>query len=551
MMKKFVFLFVCLWGGFCTAAAADVPDNMYFRAMQDEMKRSLSQLRVKGSPKPYYLAYRLRYMSTACSAASLGKLTENDTHPYWSLMAGAVLSAGTSKSDSMGFVNRMSVPYSPEKAYDVPNSYWGIRRAFWELTDRGYVNALDRFEKKQAYKRQKNISQSTPDFASAPQGSFAEEIPPFPAVPHEQMARLVEKLSAQGKDVPYLEDFSVQLCLLQRDLYYLNSNGGFYQYAMPGSFVTIDASLRNREGYKEKISRKIYLPADHSWQENTLMDAARQVLADAEGVYTAQKPEPYLGPVLLMPAAAADFLNELLVANLRNIEPLLSSSSENDATAGSFRNKQGMRIMSNVVEVYDKPSLRTYKGLPLAGFMPVDDEGVKAQDLTLVSEGRLQQLPLSRRSAEKGGQSNGHARMSSYTLPREALSNVWIKPIKPLSETEMEQKLLQRCRELDLEYCYILHDFPASSDSNLSINMAERIYTKDGHKEPVFGFQISDRTTRSLRDILAAGSDSEVYHSSDAEARNYSVITPSLLVDEVEMMPDDKKPDQKPFINKP
>ena len=72
-MKKFVFLFVFFWGGFCTAAAADVPDNMYFRAMQDEMKRSLSQLRVKGSPKPYYLAYRLRYMSNACSAASLGK----------------------------------------------------------------------------------------------------------------------------------------------------------------------------------------------------------------------------------------------------------------------------------------------------------------------------------------------------------------------------------------------------------------------------------------------------------------------------------------------
>ena len=147
-MKKFVFLFVFFWGGFCTAAAADVPDNMYFRAMQDEMKRSLSQLRVKGSPKPYYLAYRLRYMSNACSSASLGKLTENDTQPYWSLMAGAVLSAGTPKSDSMGFVNSLSFSYDPEKAYDVPNSYWGIRRAFWKLTDSGYVNALDRFEKK-------------------------------------------------------------------------------------------------------------------------------------------------------------------------------------------------------------------------------------------------------------------------------------------------------------------------------------------------------------------------------------------------------------------
>ena len=542
---------ILLGGCFMQGWSENLPDNIYFRAMHDEMQRSLSKLRVKGNAKPYYLAYQLELVHSACTKASLGEIIETTPTPYWGLSATAVLAAGTPKNDSMGFVTQNYSSYQPQKDQSVPDSYWGIRHALWQLTDDGYVAALDAFEKKQAYRRQKNIPQTGPDFSRAKQSAFVEEIVPFPHVPQQEMIRLAKKLSGKGKDISFLEDLSVDICLIQRDFYYLNSDGGMYQYTIPLSRVRLSGKLRNREGYKETLSRTVYLPADQSFPETRLMSEMDQMLASAEGLYRAQKPEPYLGPVLLTPAAAARFFNGLFIENVRNIQPRLSSSFENDPTAGSFRNKQGMRLMSNVVEVYDKPSLRMYEGIPLLGFMPVDDEGVKAQDLTLVSEGRLQQLPLSRRSAEKGGQSNGHARMSSYTLPREALSNVWIKPIKPLSETEMEQKLLQRCRELDLEYCYILHDFPASSDSNLSINMAERIYTKDGHKEPVFGFQISDRTTRSLRDILAAGSDSEVYHSSDAEARNYSVITPSLLVDEVEMMPDDKKPDQKPFINKP
>ena len=549
-MKKIFLVFLLVSGGLALEAAP-LPDNMYFRAMKDEMDRSLKELRVKNGPKPFYLAYQLENFSALCESASFGKLDDREAQPYQRLRGQAVLAAGSPQNDSMGFTEDQS-RYAPVGQSAVPQSYWGIRHGLWQLTDHGYLNASEMYEKKQAYKRQKNITNNWPDFASAPQGSFVEEIPPFSALPREEMQAWAKTLSAQGEGVSYLEDFSASLCMIQRDFYYLNSNGGFYQYAQPSRYVILFAQMRNQAGYRESLRREIQLPQDWQAEKQNVQQQTAQLLQEAAQLYQAQKAEPYLGPVLLTPSAAADFINRLLVKNVRNVKPLLSSQRENDPTAGAFRDKTGMRVMSNVVDVYDKPLQREYNGVPLAGFMPVDDEGVQAQDLTVVSGGKLHQLPLSRRSASQRQPSNGHARMNGYTLPREALTNVFVQAKAPLTQQEMEDKLLARCRELELDYCYILKEFPSGRrGTDNVVNVAERIYTKDGRREPVFGLKISELSTRSLRDILAAGDDARLSFTQDPEFRDYSLVVPSLLVDEIEILPSDKKADRKPFVPKP
>lgn len=542
MRKQFLFWLAVL----CCAPiwAAQMPDNMYFRAMKDEMDRSLKELRVKGSPDPYYAAYKLTRTQEARARASFGEAyprgPQTDT-----LEALVVLPAGTPKNDSLGFDSDRFY-YRPGYDYNIAQSYAGIRQALWMLSDGGYVRASDAYEKKQAYKRQKNLTGKLPDFIRAPQASFVEDIPSFAPPSADKLENLARVLSAKGKSVAYLEDFSADVRVGREEHYYLNSDGGLYQLARPYGRVTLSARLRNRDGYKEELRREIRLADAFSPDEKELAEQTDKFLAELDNVHNAKKAEPYLGPVLFRPQAASGFLNALLVHNMRNIKPLLSAEWENDPTAGSFRDKIGMRVMSNVADVYDRPLLREYKGKLLDGFMPVDDEGVAPAELTLVSAGRLRELPLSRRPAKEGNQSNGHARMAWGTNPREALSNVFVEAKQPLSDEELEAKLLSRCRELELEYCYVLTNF-----SSGAINAAHRIYTKDGRKEPAFGVKITGLTTRSLRDILAAGSDEEVTYVRDSYDRPLSVVTPSLLVDEIEILPDEKKADRKPFVAKP
>ena len=113
---------------------------------------------------------------------------------------------------------------------------------------------------------------------------------------------------------------------------------------------------------------------------------------------------------------------------------------------------------------------------------------------------------------------------------------------------ELEQKLLDRCRELDLEYGYIVESMPNVTDELPNIT---RLYVKDGRKEQVYGAKLQNFTSRSLRDILAAGDDETIFNLPEGADPARSFIVPSLLVDEVELVPTGKHPDRKPFVSRP
>lgn len=259
--------------------------------------------------------------------------------------------------------------------------------------------------------------------------------------------------------------------------------------------------------------------------------------------------------MLLTPPAAGNFLRTVLVQNLQNTHPLLSAQTETDPTAGKLRGNMGLRVLSNVVDVYDRPQQTHFNGKALSGYLPVDDEGVTAQELPLVLGGKLRTLPRTSRPIEKGNKSNGHAFLTQLSFPRERLTNVFVEAKHPYPHTQLEQQLLEKCRALELEYCYILPVFPAKKDQT-ALLYATRLYSQDGHKETVYGLKLNELTPRALRDIVAAGDDPHVVHSPVGPYENpnfptQSVVTPSLLIEEMELVPDDIKPDKKPFVKRP
>ncbi len=548
-MKKYIWLLLLI--ALCPLKAAQLPDNMYFRAMQDEMHRTQKELRSPGSPRPFFTAYKVIENSTQSFEAQFGTAVITVPHVFTNVTAQVYVYAGTDKKNSSGFRND-AYSYAPEISTAVPQSYEGLRRVLWRLTDSAYVAAANTYEKKEAYNRQKNITDVLPDFTSAPKAAYVGAMVPFPQVNEKAYQDLVNQLSALGKELPYLESFSVLLTRNKRDIYFLDSEGDFYQYSQPSVTVDLFASLRNKEGYKRQFTEQISLPWDQNPDRDALEKKTQAFLDQLAAAYQARKAEPYLGPVLLEPEAAGGFFNQLFIPNANNPRPVPSSFWETDPMAGQFKDKLGMRVVSHLLDVYDRPYVREYEGKMLQGFMPVDDEGVEAQQLQLVQSGKLLALPLSRSVMKGQKHSNGHARMSNWSYPRAMLTNVFVVPKNPLPREQLEQQLLQRCQELGLEYGYIFPRFPSVYDEDQEVAFAWRIYVSDGHKEPVYGLHLPGITTRSLRDILAAGNDAEVSHFSEKNVFvPFSVIVPSLLVDEMEILPTQLKPERKPFVPLP
>lgn len=548
-MKKYFYLLLIALA--CPLGAAQLPDNMFFRAMNDEMQRTQKQLRVKGSPKPYFTVYKVTAVTSQTFSAQFGAPYASPKEPETWLQAAVYMYAGDAKDNSSGFVNNMYY-FEPAQITSVPVSYEGLRRMLWQATDMEYVAAGDSYAKKMAYKRQKNITDDLPDFSKAPKASYVRDITPFPKVDGQPYQQLVNELSAMGRKLPYLENFAASLRMRQQDIYFLDSEGDFYQYSRPSCSLNLSSSLRNKDGYKENLTENIPLECFQTPDKAELRAETEKFLARLQDMYRAQKAEPYLGPVLLEPKAAGGFFNQLFVRNANNSKPLLSAQAETDGTAGQFKDKLGMRVISHLLDVYDRPQLREYKGRPLPAFMPLDDEGVEAQELQLVQGGKLLALPTIRSLIAGQKQSNGHARMSSRTLPRAALTHVFFTPRVSVSDAELEQKLLERCRELGLEYGYIFPRFAQLKDGTGEVNFAWRIYTADGRKEPVYGLRLEGVTTRSLRDVLAAGADEEVSVFTDNTTMlSFAVIAPSVLVDEIEILPTQRKPDRAPFVPLP
>lgn len=551
-MKSLYIALLCLVGTPLWAAPA-LPDNVYFRAMQDEMNRTKKELRVAGSAKPFFIGYRLERRTEQTFSASMGAAYPGQGEVLSDLSARVYIYAGNAKENSSGFLDGFYV-YYPVEFSGVADSYAAIRQTLWQLTDLEYVKAATKAEKKEAYRRQKNLPDDLPDFSSAPRGTYAQEIQPFQPGGAAYYEKLAQELSAPGKSLPYAEQYYVSVRLSQTDMYFLDSLGDFYQTSSGARTVYFSARLRNQDGYKESLDNTVVLPEGDAESDGRILKAAsEEFLARVRRVYEAKKAEPYLGPVLLKPQASARFFEDLFNRNVRYAKPLLFAQQETDPTAGQFKDKAGMRVMSHFFDVFDRPQLKEYKGKPLSGFMPVDDEGVPSRELQLVESGKLKELPSARSLAKGQTQSNGHARMTNWIYPRASLSNVFFVPKNPLPEADMEGKLLARCRELELEYCYIFSRFPSVKGSRTGeTNAAERIYSADGRKEPVSGVRLEGVTPRSLRDILAAADDAQVSYVTDPETTlEVSVVAPSVIVDEMEILPADRKPDRKPFVPLP
>lgn len=528
------------------ASRPPVQDEV-FSAMRDELARTTKTLHVPGQPQPMFAAYKWEEWLSESFRASLGELLsvpQGETLPRRTALAHLLVKKG--KENSGGF-DSSRYWFAPVAVSGAAGGYDAVRQAFWNVTDTEYNKQLNVFSEKEAYKRSRQIQSSSPDFVSAKPAQYYEDPTEF-SVDRDYYARLAQRLSAVGKEYKRLEKSAVFINRVNSLTRYVQSEGGEYQTARAWVEIQLSAQMHNKAGVKETPSVSYYYAPEELPSEEDLLALAHRFFGGADAAYSARKAEPYLGPVLFTNRAAAGLLEILFVQNVRHAKPLLVESG-NDYSAGKFKDKKGLRVISQLFDVYDKPSLREYNGQRLWGFAPVDDEGVAAEELQLVQAGKLLTLPSARNVPEGEKRSNGHARMSWEIQPRSALTNTFFVPKKALSEQELEAELLARCRALGLDYCYIA-DGVGAAGKTFGFSL-QKIYVSDGRKEPVYGAKLQNLTPRSLRDIAAAGADEAVFNFQDDAQLFRSLVTPSLLVEEIEIVPDDVQPEKPALVSQP
>ena len=522
---------------------ADAEKDPILKAMLAELDRSMTQLQLPGFAKPFFIQYRIEDVDDFTTKAEFGA-SEGSSHAH-QRVARITVRVGDYKTDSSG--GRGDGALELAALDDDPIA---LRSALWTGTDQAYKSALAAYAQKQAALKQVQTPPQADDFShETPIVSLAD-----PLKLKLDEADWVRRVAlASGL---YRTDASVNAT--QRDVEY--STAEFHGRVTTVWLVTSEGAIVRKSAaeYQQSVgvgtqaADGMKLDRSYASTGNALRDLdtpqvfAQHALGLIASLTDLRKAplveEEYHGPVLLSSDAGADTLRYLLAGSVTATRPALGTEAR---TNGPFASSYHARVLPDFLDVVDDPGLKSFDGRGLVGAYDVDDEGVPAQAVKLVTAGRLENYLIGREPVRDFPQSNGHGRAGLTGAPRPAIGVLQITAKNGLPNEELNRNLLQMAKDRGLKSVYSV----TTMGGDLTPRLLYRV-SPDGKRELVRGAELGDLDQRALRSsVEAAGKDLFVANYFGDVPQ--TVLAPALLLDDVTVRRANEKNQKLPFYPPP
>jgi predicted Zn-dependent protease len=522
---------------------ADAEKDPVLKAMLTELDRSMSQLQLKGFQRPFFIQYRIEDVEDFQTKAEYGA-GEGSQHNH-ERIARVTVRVGDFKTDSSGGRGDGVPALAGLDADPV-----AIRSALWTATDQAYKNALAADAQKQAELKQVQTSPQADDF-SHEKAIISLAEPAHLAVDEGAWSERVARASSL-----YRSDASVSAN--QREIEY--STASFHGRATTTWLVTSEGTIvrKSATGYQEAFAAgtqaadgmrldRSYVTSGNSVAELEPEAAfAGHAVEEIKSLSELRKAplveEEYHGPLLLSADAGADTLHALLAGAVTATRPKMGTEAR---TNGPFASSYQARVLPDFISVVDDPGLKAYEGKSLLGAYDVDDEGVPAQAVNLISQGRLMNYLIGREPVKDFPQSNGHGRAGISGGPRPSIGVLKVTAENGLSNDELNRKLMDMAKERGLKSVYIV----ATLGGEMTPRLLYRIGA-DGKRELVRGAVLGDVDMRALRSSVEAAGK-ELWVSNYFGDVPTTVLAPALLLDDATVKRANEKNEKLPFYPPP
>jgi len=583
------------------AAPQAAPDkDQTLRAMRDEMARSQTRLELKmpgtDQPvRPYYVEYRLLDLDVKEIVAQFGTLlSSNHTRNRFMNVEARV---GSYKMDSSNFVGEDSFRgfIGSQGSVGIDRDYDSLRQDLWIATDQAFKEAVETYSRKQAYLSSLARQSEMDDLAKTQPIQIIEPLvtPDWTNRNWEQEAR---DSSAALRLFPEVYEARVTYYLVYATEYLMTSEGT--EIRTNRTFAAVESGMNTLANDGMPLN---YLYSDYVPKPGDIpsVDAVRKGLnvagSELMALRAASPAQDYTGPVLFEARAAAPLLAQILGPAMNGSRPPVAFQPVVEQLMGNLGGKSdwagriGARVLPPSVSLVDDPGAKEFHGTPLLGGYTVDDEGVRAQKITVVENGTLKALLMSRRPGNDSDQSNGHGRSGFLSDAKATMSNLFFTSTETSSPAELKRKFLDECRAEKLQYCILVREMDNPSLSLLhqedfsellaSFNggagtgdrlplLVYKVYPEDGREEVIRGARVIGVNTRSLRNLAGIGNDPFVYNYMQSQIAGFTgtalgafgsaqgglpatVVAPSLLFEELEVRGARGEPKRLPLLPAP
>lgn len=526
-------------------------------AMRTELKRGM-KLRLFDYPSPYYISYLLKDSENISYSASNGAIIWQSNSPqrtvYTEVRVGDYnFDSSLSKGDTMPFrEGGYHSYYAP-----LEDNPLAMKRVLWLLTDQEYKQAVSNYLSNKAKNVYKVEKEPVPSFSKEVDVRF-EGSESVLNITDSSLREKVRWLSGQFNKYPDIIESEVRGDIRKKTMIYINSESSEILTQNVVLTIYINAETKADDGMPLSNFR-LYSVVD---EKNLPTD--EQMLQDIEVLVKellelkrAEEMQPYTGPTILSAEVAGVFFHEVLGHRLEG------ERQKDEQEGMTFSEKVGTEILPDFLTVIDDPTMKEFNGIALTGHYLFDDEGVKSQRVVLIDNGILKNFLMSRTPIKGFAHSNGHGRNDTIQKPMGRMGNFIIQSANAKSQDELIKMLIDECKKQGKPYGFIIERASAGETNTSRYGfqafkgvplLVYKVFTSDGHKELVRGVEIVGTPLTVLNKILATGNDEKVFNGYCGAESGFipvSVISPSILVKEIELQKTSQQKSRPPILPPP
>ncbi|MDR0953454.1 MAG: TldD/PmbA family protein [Elusimicrobiota bacterium] len=564
-MKKLLLaslLLTFLMPAWCKTKPLNENTDPIMKTMEQEVARSMKKLK-KANPPVYFLSYQITFNDYFTLSSYLGE-TGRAVRLSGSLLD-TEARVGNRHMDNTRKIK--SVDFSQTYTKNRDEIYTPLDGNIKNLKEILWINTEEAVKQAQEEYYRVKINSQTAAARSDNSDDFSAPINP-PARAYQSLeplkideAALTKQLngySALFKGYPFIYSSSVMLTTETNNIYFANSEGTAIKKAQTLLRLSYVLTSRNKDGM-EVTRGNSYDALDMAGlppSSKVEADIANSI-QELKALQNATAAEPFHGPAILKNRAAGVFFHEILGHRVEG------HRQKDDDFGQTFTKKLNEQIMSPIISVYDNPNLAAFKNIPLRGHYTYDDEGVRAQDVTIIKDGVLKGFLMSRSPIKNFPQSNGHGRKEPGRTVVARMGVTMVKAKETVPYATLKQLLVEEIKKQGKPYGLVIDDISGGftntdtfSPQSFKVQalLVYKVYPDGRPDEIIRGADIVGTPLTSFNKIIAAADDDDVFNGSCGAESGWvpvSAISPSLLISELEIENVGKSYDNLPLLPPP
>ncbi len=531
-------------------------------AMQDELARAMSRLRLKGYEAPYFIAYSVRdyetHELTGRFGAVVSRNQSRNRQAYVEVRVGDYQLDNTSSDREMAFDVGDVDTYEPNTEAPLDDNPEALRGTLWLLTDAKYKHALAAYAKKRGRRATTVVEdENLASFSRETPSRHADPVTPFHFDEPLLEAR-VRTASAIFKTYPDLFDASVKFGADRVTRYFVNSEGAQVVTERTIFSGHVEAATRAKDGMLLQHEKDFYGRAGDELPDDAQLQASIALLAtELRALREAPVIDPYTGPALLMEEAAGVFFHE-------TVGHRLEGERQNDEKEGrTFKGQVGHLVLPDFLSVIDDPTARSAGKVSLNGYYTYDDEGIPARRVPLIENGKLRDYLKSRTPIVGSIKSNGHGRAEGTADPMGRMANLFVRSTRQMPLAALKAKLLDEVRKQGKPFGLIIRDITGGSTNTTNYGyqafkgqprLVYRVDAKTGAETLVRGVEMVGTPLTTVSRIIATSDTEGVFNGFCGAESGFvpvSTVAPAVLMSEIELQRTQKSAERPPILPPP